>query len=86
MTSRSRGRPRKSNTARNKRIDAALDAMRPYGFDEALVRQTVDELLDVYDGEWFFIEDVSYRILVDTMLDKQQISSEEKVNSNIDLI
>lgn len=31
----------------NTRLDAALDAMRPYGFPEELVQQMVGELLDV---------------------------------------
>jgi hypothetical protein len=28
-------------------MDAALDAMRPFGFKEKLVRETIKELLDV---------------------------------------
>lgn len=31
----------------NTRMDAALDAMGQLGFDKKLVRETVDELLDV---------------------------------------
>lgn len=50
MVSRSRGRTRKNNAPGNRRIDAALDAMLPYGFNERLVRETVNELLDVYEG------------------------------------
>ncbi|KAK7356014.1 hypothetical protein VNO80_15280 [Phaseolus coccineus] len=55
------------------RIDAALDAMQLYGFSRKLVRSTVKSLLDVYgrnDG-WVFIEDSSYTLLIDTLLEKQ---------------
>jgi hypothetical protein len=31
-------------------MDAALDAMKQLGFEEKLVRKTIQELLDVYDG------------------------------------
>jgi hypothetical protein len=34
----------------NTRMDVALDAMRQFGFEEKLVRKTIQELLDVYDG------------------------------------
>ncbi|XP_054796478.1 uncharacterized protein LOC129301879 isoform X2 [Prosopis cineraria] len=80
MVSRSRGRTRKNNAPGNRRIDAALDAMLPYGFNERLVRETVNELLDVYEGTqgWPFIEEHSYELLIETILSKQQISSEEK--------
>ncbi|ESW16786.1 hypothetical protein PHAVU_007G184700 [Phaseolus vulgaris] len=56
-----------------KRIDAALDAMHLYGFPRKLVRTTVDSLLKVYgrqDG-WVFIEDSSYTLLIDTLLENQ---------------
>lgn len=63
-----RGRPKKGE----RRMDAALDAMIPYGFPNKLVRQTVDQLLKVYDGSWFFIEESAYTLLIDTILEKQQ--------------
>ncbi|KAK4277853.1 hypothetical protein QN277_015784 [Acacia crassicarpa] len=83
MASRPRGRRKNNHAPGNTRIDAALDAMRPYGFDERLVRETVKELLDVYGGTqgWPFIEEASYKLLIETMLSKQQISSEEKDNN-----
>ncbi|KAI9080668.1 hypothetical protein K1719_037334 [Acacia pycnantha] len=83
MTSRARGRRKNNHAPGNTRTDAALDAMRPYGFDETLVRKTVKELLDVYEGTqgWPFIEEASYKLLIETMLSKEQISSEEEDNN-----
>ncbi|MCI16939.1 bifunctional UDP-glucose 4-epimerase and UDP-xylose 4-epimerase 1-like, partial [Trifolium medium] len=54
----------------NTRMDAALDAMRQLGFEETLVRETVQELLDVYEGiqGWPFIEEASYKLLIETLL------------------
>ncbi|PNY00236.1 hypothetical protein L195_g023512 [Trifolium pratense] len=51
-------------------MDAALDAMRQFGFEEKLVRETVEELLDVYEGMqgWPFIEEGSYKLLIETLL------------------
>jgi hypothetical protein len=31
-------------------MDVALDAMRQFGFEEKLVRKTIQEFLGVYDG------------------------------------
>ncbi|XP_004490977.1 uncharacterized protein [Cicer arietinum] len=58
----------------NMRMDAALDAMRQLGFEEKLVRGTIKELLDVYEGTqgWPFIEEGSYKLLIETILCKQQ--------------
>ncbi|XP_045832183.1 uncharacterized protein LOC123923535 [Trifolium pratense] len=63
-----RKQPRKS--VGNTRMDAALDAMRQFGFEEKLVRETVEELLDVYEGMqgWPFIEEGSYKLLIETLL------------------
>ncbi|XP_014513079.1 uncharacterized protein LOC106771596 isoform X2 [Vigna radiata var. radiata] len=49
------------------RMDAALDAMHIYGFSKQLVRATV------YGGNegWVFIEDSSYTLLIDTLLESQ---------------
>ncbi|GAU36652.1 hypothetical protein TSUD_213060 [Trifolium subterraneum] len=54
----------------NTRMDAALDAMRQLGFEEKLVKETVEELLDVYEGlqGWPFIEEGSYKLLIETLL------------------
>ncbi|XP_061349476.1 uncharacterized protein LOC133294748 isoform X2 [Gastrolobium bilobum] len=59
------------------RMDAALDAMSPYGFPKKLVRRTVDQLLKVYGGNegWVFVEDSAYTLLVDTLLEKQSTPS-----------
>ncbi|GMI87251.1 hypothetical protein HRI_002394400 [Hibiscus trionum] len=61
-----RGRPKK-----NTRKDAAIDAMKQYGFDINVVRRTIKELLDVYgeDG-WPFIEDSAYKVLLEAILEK----------------
>ncbi|KAK7300542.1 hypothetical protein RJT34_11388 [Clitoria ternatea] len=79
-----RGRQRKkSKVAGNTRMDAALDAMSHFGFEKRGVRKTVQELLDVglifhqvYEGTqgWPFMEEASYKLLIETILAKQQTS------------
>ncbi|XP_023522527.1 uncharacterized protein LOC111793562 isoform X2 [Cucurbita pepo subsp. pepo] len=66
----------------NLRIDAALDAMNPFGFHPKLVRDTVKELLSVYGGDegWVFIEEGSYTLLIDTLLEKRKDGAIEKVH------
>ncbi|KAL4291867.1 hypothetical protein GQ457_14G025520 [Hibiscus cannabinus] len=63
-----RGRSKKKA---NTRKDAAIDAMKPYGFHINLVKTTIKELLDVYgeDG-WPFIEDSAYKVLLEAILEK----------------
>lgn len=75
-----RGRPRKRGKTH---LDAALKAMAALTFPEKLVRDTVDELLEVYGGDdgWGFIEDASYSVLIDTLLDKQQECTEKGIAS-----
>ncbi|TKY52159.1 histone-lysine N-methyltransferase [Spatholobus suberectus] len=66
--------PRRRPTKRGQtRMDAAIDAMAPYGFPNKLVRSTVQNLLKVYGGNdgWVFIEDTGYTLLIDTILEKQ---------------
>ncbi|KAK7277861.1 hypothetical protein RJT34_22880 [Clitoria ternatea] len=60
-------------------MDAALDAMAPYGFPNKLVRTTVSQLLKVYGGKagWVFIEDSAYTLLIDTLLQQQSNPSPE---------
>ncbi|TKY56852.1 histone-lysine N-methyltransferase [Spatholobus suberectus] len=72
MASRAR-QHRKNKMAGNTRMDAALDAMRQFGFARQVVRETVKELLEVYDGTqgWPFIEEASYKLLIETILSKQ---------------
>ncbi|RYR46208.1 hypothetical protein Ahy_A07g031966 isoform C [Arachis hypogaea] len=77
-----RGRPRKKMVG-SSRMDAALDAMKQFGFEEKLVQETVNELLDVYQGAWPFIEDGSYNLLIETILAKQE---DKYLNTNIILI
>ncbi|XP_020209720.1 uncharacterized protein LOC109794678 isoform X3 [Cajanus cajan] len=60
------------------RMDAALDAMEPFGFSRNLIQSTVHTLLKVYGGStegWVFIEDSGYALLIDTLLEKQANSS-----------
>lgn len=57
---------------RNTRTDAALDAMRPYGFADNEICAAVNDLLkNVYGGDegWFFIEDASYSVLIDRLIE-----------------
>ncbi|GAA0175207.1 hypothetical protein LIER_28432 [Lithospermum erythrorhizon] len=70
-----RGRTRRRNT----RMDAAIDAMRPFGFNEVLVIQTVKELLKVYGGDdyWPFIEENGYRALIDILIDQNANEGED---------
>ncbi|XP_021828488.1 uncharacterized protein LOC110768923 isoform X3 [Prunus avium] len=82
-----RGRPRK----RNSRMDAAIDAMtREMGFDERLVRATVKELLKVYgvrgspDQGWPFIEEFSYKLLIEQLLEKQEDGAENRDAAPLD--
>ncbi|RHN82489.1 putative WIYLD domain-containing protein [Medicago truncatula] len=66
-----RRRPLKKGDSR---MDAALDAMTPLGFDKKLIHQTVNKLLKIYDGNegWHFIEDGAYCLLIDQLLEAQQ--------------
>ncbi|KAM7263112.1 hypothetical protein ACFE04_000795 [Oxalis oulophora] len=61
-----RARPRK-----NTRADAAYDAMKKFEFPLPLVKKMLKELLEVYTEEgWFLIEEDSYRVLIDAILEK----------------
>ncbi|OIT18686.1 hypothetical protein A4A49_43687, partial [Nicotiana attenuata] len=73
-----RGRPRK----RLGRIDAAIDAMTPFGFDESLVRKTVNKLLKEYGGNegWAFIEDCGYKELIEAILRDLESNDEGTTN------
>ncbi|GAB2272376.1 hypothetical protein Dimus_007202 [Dionaea muscipula] len=66
--------PRRRRKVGLKRIDAAIDACTPMGFSPDFVRSKVKELLDVYGGDegWVFIEEASYKILIETMLEEQE--------------
>ncbi|KAL5799596.1 hypothetical protein ACOSQ4_032480 [Xanthoceras sorbifolium] len=61
-------RPKKKN---NTRTDAALDAMRPYGFADDLILRHLKQLLEVYgEDHWFFIEENAYKVLLDSILEQ----------------
>nr|XP_033508243.1 uncharacterized protein LOC104119494 isoform X2 [Nicotiana tomentosiformis] len=74
-----RGRPRK----RLGRMDAAIDAMTPFGFDESLVRKTVNKLLKEYGGNdgWAFIEDCGYKELIEAIL--RDLESHDEGTTNL---
>ncbi|XP_045808475.1 uncharacterized protein LOC123902730 [Trifolium pratense] len=71
---------RRSLKKGERRMDAALDAMIPYGFPNKLVRRTVDQLLKVYGGNdgWVFIEDSAYTLLINTLLEQQQQEDQDQ--------
>ncbi|CAN4102428.1 unnamed protein product [Withania somnifera] len=70
-----RGRARK----RLSRMDAATDAMTPFGFDKRLVQKTVKQLLKEYGGYegWAFIEEYGYKELIDAVLRGQESNDED---------
>ncbi|KAF1890239.1 hypothetical protein Lal_00025572 [Lupinus albus] len=72
----------------NTRMDAALDSMRQFGFHDQVVLETVDELLEVYDGTqgWPFIEEASYKLLIETILAKQQSPVAEQQEKNLNIL
>ncbi|KAJ4822488.1 hypothetical protein Tsubulata_011643 [Turnera subulata] len=71
--------PRRSRKVGLKRIDAALDAVRPMGFSDSAVRKTVRNLLKAYGGDdgWCFIEEGSYQVLVDSLLEESERGNSE---------
>ncbi|XP_010067514.1 uncharacterized protein LOC104454385 [Eucalyptus grandis] len=80
-----RGRPpsrQAERRERNSRMGAALDAMRQYGFPERIVRQTVRELLEVYTGEWHFIEVDAYMALIEALLEKQDQRETKEIEAS----
>lgn len=63
-------------------MDAAVDAMRSYGFSDGLIVSTVKELLKVYGEEgWPFIEESSYKILLEAILEDLEKEEQEKSNT-----
>ncbi|KEH25671.1 ubiquitin-binding WIYLD domain protein [Medicago truncatula] len=78
-----RRRPLKKGESR---MNAALDAMTPLGFDKKLVHQTVNKLLKVYDSSegWGFIEDGAYHLLIDQLLEAQQQTQQQDHHFHID--
>ncbi|KAK9124464.1 hypothetical protein Sjap_014066 [Stephania japonica] len=72
-----RGRARKAGLTR---MDAAIDALTPLGFSKKLISSTVKALLKVYDDDsgWVFIEEASYKLLIDTILEEQETDAATK--------
>ncbi|XP_072996132.1 uncharacterized protein [Typha latifolia] len=67
-----------------KRIDAAMDALVPLGFPKEVVRRTIKNLLNVYEGDagWVFIEEASYKLVIETILEEQEKEAiEEEANA-----
>ncbi|KAJ4979231.1 hypothetical protein NE237_010011 [Protea cynaroides] len=63
-----------------KRMDAALDALCQLGFSRVLIRDTVRSLLQVYGGDsgWVFIEEDSYKVVIDKILENDEKCLSEK--------
>lgn len=61
---------------RNAKIDRACKAMKSMGYSEKIVRPVLKKLLKLYENNWMLIEEDSYQVLVDAILD----SEEQKVS------
>ncbi|CAN6203926.1 unnamed protein product [Urochloa humidicola] len=62
------GRPKRGE----RRIDAAIDHLAQYGFPKPRIRKTINDLLKVYGGNgWMFLEEGSYEIVRDKLLEEQ---------------
>ncbi|KAL2933092.1 putative inactive histone-lysine N-methyltransferase SUVR1 [Bienertia sinuspersici] len=65
-----------------KRIDAAVDALRPMGFSPDLIRRKVKALLKEYGDEgWVFIEEAAYKLLIEFILEEQEKSEKGEPSS-----
>ncbi|XP_050156106.1 uncharacterized protein LOC126629979 isoform X2 [Malus sylvestris] len=70
-------------------MDAAIDATREMGFDEKLVRSTVNDLLKVYKGKnrtlnpWRSIEECCYTLLNEELLEK--VKAQDAAGNRTDL-
>ncbi|KAI3519832.1 hypothetical protein L1887_09048 [Cichorium endivia] len=73
-----RGRHTKSRTSR---MDAAIDAMAPFGFTEEVVIAKMRQLLKEYGGQdgYGFIELDAYCVLLDALLADQDKQTQEQV-------
>ncbi|XP_011028009.1 PREDICTED: uncharacterized protein LOC105128162 [Populus euphratica] len=75
-------RPTGRHRKRLTRMDAAVDAMRSYGFSDGLTVSTVKGLLEVYGLEgWPFIEESSYKVLLEAILEDLEKEEQEKSNT-----
>ncbi|KAI3473034.1 hypothetical protein Pfo_031158 [Paulownia fortunei] len=64
--------------APNTKLAEACKAMKNLGYSEKIVKPVVQELLELYENNWMLIEEDSYQVLVDAVLD----SEEQKARSN----
>nr|XP_018673913.1 PREDICTED: uncharacterized protein LOC103996873 isoform X3 [Musa acuminata subsp. malaccensis] len=72
--------PRRQKKVGLKRIDAALDALLPYGFSKETICSTINKLLKVYDDNaaWYLIEEGSYSLVIETILEEQKQEAREE--------
>ncbi|KAL5710377.1 hypothetical protein ACHQM5_020947 [Ranunculus cassubicifolius] len=75
-----RGRAPKKDT----RMDAAIDALSAMGFPKPLIKRKVMELLKVYNGGWRFIEEFSYKVLLEAIIEDQENESEKKNSESME--
>ncbi|XP_018673914.1 uncharacterized protein LOC135649568 isoform X3 [Musa acuminata AAA Group] len=75
--------PRRQKKVGLKRIDAALDALLPYGFSKETICSTINKLLKVYDDNaaWYLIEEGSYSLVIETILEEQKQEAREIHNA-----
>ncbi|PKU75873.1 Histone-lysine N-methyltransferase SUVR4 [Dendrobium catenatum] len=66
-------------SAHVQRAQAAVEAMKLIGFDQAKAKAVLKKLLKVYENNWEYIEEENYRLLVDSILDDQE-SVDPEVN------
>ncbi|RZB67663.1 hypothetical protein D0Y65_037828 [Glycine soja] len=70
-----------SKIAASMGMDTAVESMHQLRFGKQLVPEMLKELLDVYGTSgWPYIEEASYKLLIEAILNKQQGSAEDKVN------
>ncbi|KAL2583204.1 hypothetical protein AAZV13_14G056150 [Glycine max] len=68
-----------SKIAASMGMDTAVESMHQLGFGKQLVPEMLKELLDVYGTSgWPYIEEASYKLLIEAILNKQQGSAEDK--------
>ncbi|THU51773.1 hypothetical protein C4D60_Mb06t34570 [Musa balbisiana] len=76
--------PRRQKKVGMMRIDAAIDALLPYGFSKETICSTVKKLLKVYDdaAAWHVIEEDTYRLVIETILAEQEENAREEQRAN----
>ncbi|CAD5180233.1 uncharacterized protein LOC103990200 [Musa acuminata AAA Group] len=76
--------PRRQKKVGMMRIDAAIDALLPYGFSKETICSTVKKLLKVYDdaAAWHIIEEDTYRLVIETILEEQEEKAREEQRAN----